>query len=225
MHEVSALEGSSGEAGRDCSPAPVENNNVNNVDENNNRDEEDVLPEYSSELPTEDMEDTSSDEHEDGSSMDGDHADNDSEDDPDWDQDELNSSKQKHAITEPGDGVTKSEKATAKGSGHDSDNRKGKQETGNGCTEEHANFMKRMFSCVDGDTSQARSTRQKTGEKRTVVMEKTAVQTPGSPLLIGGRPCSSGTRLCDDLRPSKVKEEMEKMPIIDLCTPTSSESD
>ncbi|KAF8728110.1 hypothetical protein HU200_018689 [Digitaria exilis] len=83
MHEVSALDGSSGEASRDRSSAPVENNDVNNVDENDSRDEEEVLLEDSSELPTEDMKDTSANEYENESSMDGGSTDNDSEDDPD----------------------------------------------------------------------------------------------------------------------------------------------
>ncbi|OEL28460.1 hypothetical protein BAE44_0010521 [Dichanthelium oligosanthes] len=226
MHEVSALEGSSGEAGRDRSPAHVENNNVNNVEENDRREEEDMLPEDSSELPTEDTEDTSADEYRDESFVDGGSTDDDSEDDPDWEQDEFNSNKQKRVRTEPGDGATKSVKGAGKGSGHDSDTPKRNQETGNGCIEEHANLMKRTSASVDGDVSHARSTRQKTGEKSGVVVETTAVQTPGSPLHGGGRPSSSGPRLCDDGRPlKKVKEEMEKTPVIDLCTPTSSESD
>ncbi|KAK8445447.1 hypothetical protein SEVIR_9G327000v4 [Setaria viridis] len=225
MHEVSALEVTCGEVTRDRSPALVENNNVNNVEENASRDEEDVLPEDSSELPTEDTEDTSADEYEDQSSVDGSSRDDDSEDDPDWEQDELNSSKQKRVRTEPGDGAAKSEKGTGEGSGHDSDTPKGNQETGNGRTDDHANLKKRTLACVDGGTSEARSARQKTGEKSGVAVEKTAVQTPSSPLHGGGRPCNSGPRLCDDGRTFKVKEEMEKTPVIDLCTPTSSESD
>ncbi|CAL4915574.1 unnamed protein product [Urochloa decumbens] len=212
MHEVSALEGSSGETSGDRRPALVENNNVNNVEENDNRGEEDqVLPEDSSELPAEDMEDTSADEYEDESSVDGGSMDDASEDDPDWEQDELNSSKQKRVRTESGHGATKSEKGTGKGSGYDSDTPKENQETGNGCTEEHANAMKRTLACVNVGTSSERSTRQKTG----VDVEKTAVQTSDSLLHGGGRP-SSGV---------KVEEEMEKTPVIDLCTPTSSESD
>ncbi|CAN6288774.1 unnamed protein product [Urochloa humidicola] len=216
MHEVSALEGSSEETSRDGRPALVENNNVNNVEENDNRGEEDVLPEDSSELPTADMEDTSADEYEDESSVDGGSTDDDSEDDPDWEQHELNSSKQKCVRTEPWDGATnKSEKGTGKGSGHDSDTTKGNQEAGNGCPEEHANVMKRLLACVDGGTSPARITRQKTGEKSGVDVQKTAVQTPDSLLHGGGIPSSS----------VKVKEEMNKTPVIDLCTPSSSESD
>ncbi|CAL4940636.1 unnamed protein product [Urochloa decumbens] len=225
MHEVSALEGSSGETSRDGRPTLLENNNVNNVEENDNRGEEEVLPEDSSELPTEDMEDTSADEYEDESSVDGGSTDDGSEDDPDWEQDELNSSKQKRVTTEPGDGMTKSEKGTGKGSGHDSDTPKGNQETGNGCSEEQENHMKRTLACIDGGTSPARSTRQKMGEKSGIDAEKTAVQSPDSLLHGGGRQRSSGPMICDDGRPLKVKEEMEKTPVIDLCTPTSSESD
>uniref|UniRef100_K4AAV6 Aminotransferase-like plant mobile domain-containing protein n=1 Tax=Setaria italica TaxID=4555 RepID=K4AAV6_SETIT len=172
-----------------------------------------------------DTEDTSADEYEDQSSVDGSSRDDDSEDDPDWEQDELNSSKQKRVRTEPGDGAAKSEKGTGEGSGRDSDTPKGNQETGNGRTDDHANLKKRTLACVDGGTSEARSARQKTGEKSGVAVEKMAVQTPSSPLHGGGRPCNSGPRLCDDGRTFKVKEEMEKTPVIDLCTPTSSESD
>jgi hypothetical protein len=120
MHEVSALEVTCVEITRDGTPAPalVENNDANNVEENARRDEEDVIPEDSSELPTqEDAEDTSADE--DQSSVDGSSTDDysESEDDPDWEQDELNSRKQKRA--KPGDGAAKSEKGIGKGSGHD----------------------------------------------------------------------------------------------------------
>jgi hypothetical protein len=76
--------------------------------------------------------------------------------------------------------------------------------------------------------STARSARQKTGAKCGVVVEKmAAIQIPSSPLHgggPGGRSCNSGPRICDDGRIFKV-EEMEKTPVIDLCTPTSSESD
>ena len=225
MHEVSALEGNSGEASRDRTPALVENNNVNNVEENDIQEEEDVLPEDSSESPTEDTKDTSAEEFGDESSVDGGSTDDDSEDDPDWDEDEFNSSKKKCVRTEPGDGAAKSEKGTVKGPGHDSDTAKENQEAGNGCTEEHKNLMKRTLAYVDGGTSShTRSARQKTSEKSNVVVEKTAVQTPGSRLHGGGRPCSSGPGLCDDGTPLKV-EKMDKMHVIDLCTPTSSESD
>jgi len=225
MHEVSALEGNSGEASRDRASALVENNNVNNVEENDIQEEEDVLPEDSSESPTEDTKDTSAEEFGDESSVDGGSTDDDSEDDPDWDEDEFNSSKQKRVRTKPEDGAAKSEKGSVKGSGHDSDTLNGNQEAGNGCTEEHTNLMKRTLASVDGGTSlQARSARQKTGEKSDVVVEKTAVLTHGSRLRGGGRSCSSGPKLCDDGRPLKV-EVVDKMPVIDLCTPTSSESD
>uniref|UniRef100_A0A0A9HQF9 Uncharacterized protein n=1 Tax=Arundo donax TaxID=35708 RepID=A0A0A9HQF9_ARUDO len=64
--------------------------------------------------------------------------------------------------------------------------------------------------------------RQKTSEKKGVVAEKTAVQSTGSPL---HGPSSSGLRLCDGGRPLKLEEDMEKTPVIDSCTPTSSDSD
>ncbi|KAJ1296248.1 hypothetical protein BS78_01G285400 [Paspalum vaginatum] len=227
MHEVSTLEGSSGEVtARDHILSTVENNNV---DENDTQGEEDVLPEDSSELPTEDLEDTSADEYEDESSVDGGSTDDSSEDDPDWEQDELNSSKQKRGKTEHRDGVTKSGREAGKGSGHDLDAPQEKnqdvQETGNGCSEENANYSKRASAGVDADALNARNTRQKTGEKSGAIVEKTTAQPNSSSLHSAGRPFSSCLKLRDDRRPLKVEEDTEeKTPVIDLCTSSSSDS-
>lgn len=232
MHEVSGLEGGGGEASSSLGGKHAAKNGER-------RDQDEVLPEDSSELPTED---TSADEYGDETSADGEgeggsSADDDSEDDPegdaDWEEEQLNtsSSRQKHGETEPGNGPSKFfEHCTrVEGSGHGSgDKPEENQEPGNGCTRARAVPVRRASSPVVGE----RSTRRKTGEEDSalVAAEKTVVHPITVPLHEHGegKPTSSCVVLCADTRPLKVggreEEDMERRAVIDLCTPTSSES-
>jgi hypothetical protein len=199
MHEVSRLENGSGEeTSRDSRPTLL---GGKNVEKKSDQRDEDTLPEDSSELPTDDTEDT--DECGDGSSVDGGSTD-DSEDDPDWEE-HFNCSRQKHGKTEHGNRPSKIKHDTGEGSGHDSGAPKDNQQTGNQCTEAQANIAKRASPVVSGYASHERSKRQ----KNIVSVEKKVVQPTTKPLHVGGRPSSSTLVLCSDTRPLKVEEDME----------------
>ncbi|CAM0956192.1 unnamed protein product [Alopecurus aequalis] len=156
MREVSGLEGCSREAGKNNTEVAVREDN--NAENDGEQMDVDTLPDDTSELSSKDMEDTSVDEHEDGSSGEGEAGDSsssDSEDDPDW-EDFSNSITQFHSrqnrVTRKSDeskelgdvDVTTngSGNATTNGSGNDSDIPDGNLGQVNRCSEEQGNVVK-----------------------------------------------------------------------------------
>lgn len=82
--------------------------------------------------------------------------------------------------------------------------------------------QRQFHPCVEPApaVSQARTTWQENSENRFIIVDKVAIQS-ASPL--HGRP--SSLRLYDNGSPSKGDRNMDKTPIVDLSTPTSSDSD
>ncbi|VAH18157.1 unnamed protein product [Triticum turgidum subsp. durum] len=161
MREVSGLEGCSGEAGKNSTELAVREDN--NVENDGDEMDVDTLLDDTSELATKDMEDTSVDEHEDGSSGEGEEgvsSSADSEDDPDWEGYRATRSRSRqNSLTrnssnskEPGDGKNKPRDVTTTGSGNDDSNiPDGNNDGVNQCSEEHENVAKPTSPNVDED--------------------------------------------------------------------------
>ncbi|XBJ24982.1 hypothetical protein VPH35_002747 [Triticum aestivum] len=152
MREVSGLEGCSGEASKNGTELAVREDN--NVENDGDEMDVDTLLDDTSELATKDMEDTSVDEHEDGSSGEGEEgvsSSADSEDDPDWEgYRATRTHSRQNSVTrnssnskETGDGKNKPRDVTTTGSGNDDSNiPDGNNDGVNQCSKEHENVAK-----------------------------------------------------------------------------------
>ena len=115
---------------------------------------------------------------------------------------------------------------TTNGSGNDSDISGGDQGRVNRCSEDHVNVAKLISTTSHEDVvvptsavSQAKSKQQKNTKKRYFLEYRTAIQ-PASLQMNGGP-----STVTDNGNPSKENKNMEKTPVIDLSTPTSSDSE